>query len=901
MIRKTLLLLILSVFIADLATAQYRFGRRNTNVEPVQPQVDYNAPPVEYEIADIQVIGAETLDVNAIISLSGLSVGDRIKIPGEATKAAIRKLMKSGIIADISIYLTRVEGDKAYLTIELLERPRLTRFTFEGINKTQQSELSDEIDLIKGRVLTDALVKNTELAVRRYFIEKGFLNTEVRIEKIQDSLMTNSVQMKIVVDKGGKVKIDRINIIGNEEFDDSRLKGRMKKINEHLRVAVFEDLAHALINITPKKLGNFLTKRKETSFDEVKTYLNDNVKLNIFKTSKFVREDYKDAKDALIAFYNSKGYRDAEVINDSIYFSANNNNKINIDIHVDEGNQYRFRDIMFSGNYVYTDSLLARVLGIKKGDIYDLELVEKKLHFDPNGTDISSLYMDNGYLFFRVEPVEVGIENDSIDLEVRIFEGGQATIKNVRVTGNDRTHDHVIYREIRTMPGEKFNRSELIRTQRELSQLGYFDPEQIGINPVPNPVDETVDIEYSLVEKPSDQIELSGGWGGAYGFIGTLGIVFNNFSVRNIPKLENWRPLPIGDGQKLSMRMQASGRSYQNYSLSFTEPWLGGKKPNSLSVSLTRSVQRPYANEYYRRWYGENSGINYNSAFKLTGASVSLGRRLQWPDDWFTLSNSLSYFRYHLNDYQIASGMNNGYFNNFSFNTTLARNSIDQPMYPRSGSSLSLSVTLTPPYSLFTDKDYSSISGAERYRNVEYHKWMFDAKHYVRVAGDLVMEAKAHLGFLGSYNRELGVSPFERFIMGGSGLSGFSGQWLLGTDIISMRGYDDNSILPPIDETNGIRGGTIYNKIGLELRYPVTMQQATTIYLLGFFEAGNVWNSFEEYNPFNMFRTAGVGARVFMPAFGMLGIDWGVPLDSRIGNIVPTPQRFQFTFGQQIR
>lgn len=896
MIRR-ILLLILLIVIAETAFAQYQFGRRRT-VANDRPEVDYSAPPVEYEIADITVVGAETLDVNAIISLSGLKIGDRINIPGEDTKTAIRKLMKSGIIADISIYLTKVEGDKAYLTIDLQERPRLTRYEFKGIGKTHQTELSEKIDLIKGKVLTDAVVKNTELAVKNYFIEKGFLNTEVRVEKERDTLMTNGVKMNIVVDRNNRVNIDRINILGNESVPERRVEQKMKKTNEHLRLSAVEDLFRGVFSLTPRKVVNLLTQRKDADFEDIRSYLYDNVKLNFFKTSKFVADEYKADKDKIIEFYNSKGYRDAQIVRDSLYRA--DDNSINIDIEIAEGDKYYFRDVIWTGNYVYPDSILAKVLGVEKGDVYDLALVQKKLSFDPNGTDISGLYMNNGYLFFRVDPVEVNIENDSIDLEMRIYEGGQATIKNVVVEGNDRTHDHVIYRELRTLPGEKFNRDELIRTQRELAQLGYFDPEQIGINPVPNQAEETVDIHYSLVEKPSDQIELSGGWGGYYGFIGTLGVVFNNFSIRNIPKLQNWRPLPVGDGQKLAVRFQANGRQYKNVSLSFTEPWLGGRKPNSLSVSFNRSSQRPYDNRYYERYYTD---IDRTASFELTGASVALGRRLKWPDDWFTLSNSLSFNRYNLNNYRIADNISDGYYNNIAFNTTLARNSIDNPMYPRAGSSVSLSLTLSPPYSLFSDSDYASMDLIDRYRKVEYHKWMFDAKHYMRIAGNLVLEAKAHMGFLGSYNKSVGVGPFERFVMGGSGMSGMTSQWVLGQDVISMRGYSDEygRDLTPEDRRSGIRGGTIYNKIGLELRYPVTMQQATTIYLLSFFEAGNNWLNFEQYNPFKMFRTVGVGARVFMPAFGMLGIDWGVPLDNAIGGLRPEHQRFQFTFGQQIR
>ncbi|MGK7394776.1 MAG: BamA/OMP85 family outer membrane protein [Candidatus Cyclobacteriaceae bacterium M3_2C_046] len=892
--------------LSELAMAQFPFRRRQTN----KVEIDYSKPPQEYTIADIEIIGLETLDKNAVISLTELKVGDQIRIPGEATSTALNKLWKNGIIGDATIYVSKIEGEQVYLTIEVQERPRLTRFSFEGVNKTQQTELSEEVDLIRGRVLTDALIKNTELSIKKYFVEKGYLNTEIDIQKIRDTLFANGVRMVIDVDKKSKVKINKINIHGNEAFDDARIKKKMKKVNEHIRFNLFRDLANAIFRSKPKEIASFIVnkEKEETDFQKIKTYLNNNVKLNIFGSSKFIKDEYEEDKDNIIAFYNSRGFRDAVIVDDSVY--RHSDNSINVDITVDEGAKYYFRDIIWTGNYVYPDSLLDKVLGIRKGDVYDLELVQKKLTFDPTGTDISSLYMDDGYLFFNVQPVEVRIEDDSIDLEMRMYEGQQATISNVVIKGNDRTNDHVILREIRTLPGDKFNRSELIRTQRELSQLGYFDPEQIGIQPIPNPVDGTVDIEYTLVEKPSDQIELSGGWGGFVGFVGTLGIVFNNFSVKNIPKFENWRPLPVGDGQRLSLRAQANGRFFQNYNFSFTEPWLGGTKPNSFSISYNHSVQR--SNPAISRLYGfGDAGVN--RSFVMDGITLSLGRRVTWPDDFFTVSNSFSFLRYNLENWGLARGVTDGIFNNFTFNTTIARNSINQPMFPRFGSSLSLSVSLTPPYSILGNKDIAGMSDKEKYEWVEYHKWMFDAKHYVTLVGDLVLEAKAHMGFIGAYNNELGIGPFERFVMGGSGLAGTTNQWQLGTDIISMRGYTDNTTnstnrddITPV-QPDGIIGGTIYNKFGLELRYPLSLKPAATIYVLGFAEAGNNWNNFEEYNPFKMFRTAGVGARIFMPAFGLLGIDYGIGFDSieqggsGIGNIFPREQRFQFTIGQQFR
>jgi outer membrane protein insertion porin family len=507
------------------------------------------------------------------------------------------------------------------------------------------------------------------------------------------------------------------------------------------------------------------------------------------------------------------------------------------------------------------------------------------LNFNPNGTDLGALYLDNGYLAYNCTPVEVEIIGDSIDVEMRINEGRQFDINKIIISGNDRTNDHVILREIRTLPGQKFSRAALIRSQRELSQLGYFDPEQIGINPIPNMQDGTVDLEYTLVEKPSDQVELSGGWGGYYGFVGTLGLVFNNFSLKNLTKFDKWHPLPVGDGQRLSMRVQANGKAYQSYSFSFTEPWMGGKKPNAFTVALQRSSQRTniFSSAESQGW------------LKLTGFSISLARRLRWPDDYFTLSNSINYYLYDLKDYGYRLGFSTGVANNITFNTTLARNSVDQPMYPRYGSSISLSLSLTPPYSLWNDINYETADNATKYKWIEYHKWMFDASFFQKLAGNLVANARVHVGYIGNYGAPVG--PFERFVMGGSGLAGQD--FLLGTDIIALRGYDDRQVTPR--DQSGIEGGIAYNKLVFELRYPVSLAQSATIYVLTFAEAGGNWNNYYEFNPYKLYRSAGIGARIFMPAFGLLGLDWGYGFDTLPGQTKPSGSQFHFTIGQQFR
>ncbi len=557
-----------------------------------------------------------------------------------------------------------------------------------------------------------------------------------------------------------------------------------------------------------------------------------------------------------------------------------------MDININPGNKYRFRDIIWSGNYIYDDAFLDRVLGIEKGDVYDLELVNKKLNYNPTGADISSLYMDDGYLFFRVNPVEVSVSQDSIDLEMRLYEGPQATINEVTISGNDKTNDHVVLREIRTLPGEKFSRSELIRTQRELSQLGYFDPEQVNPVPKPNPADETVDIEWQLVERPNDQVELSGGWGGTFGFVGTLGLSFNNFSVKNIPHLDKWRPLPMGDGQKLSVRMQANGRRYQSYSMSFNEPWLGGRKPNNFGVNFSHSAQRSL-----------NLSNETIGKLQVSGATVSLGRRVTWPDDYFTVSNSFSYQKYTLQGSLTSFYGFSGDSHSLTFNNTLARNSVDNPMYPRTGSSLSLSASFTPPYSLWSKLDYENASSQDLYNLLEYHKWNLDFKYYLKLAGNLVLAPRAHFGMLGSYTDKVGVGPFERFQLGGDGLTGQN--FLLGTDVIGLRGYENNVITPT--DANGTKGGTMFTKFVMELRYPISLNPSATIYVLTFFEGGNNWNNLDDFNPYNLYRSAGLGVRIFMPAFGLLGLDWGYGLDPAPGSLEVSGPQFHFSIGQQIR
>ena len=672
-----------------------------------------------------------------------------------------------------------------------------------------------------------------------FYIEKGYLNATAEVREVKDSTFANRVVLIIDVDKKNRIKIHSLEFEGNTYFSDKKLRKAMKE-----------------------------TKVK-------KWY-------KIFTSSKFLDEKYQEDKAKVIAKYTDKGYRDAKIVSDTVF--KHDEKTVDIRITIDEGKQYYFRNITWVGNIKYTSHVLDSILGIRKGDIYEGSVLDERLFMNQSGRDISSLYMDDGYLFFSVTPVEVNVENDSIDLEMRIYEGKQARINKVTVVGNVKTNDRVIMREIRTKPGELFSREKIIRTQRELAQLGYFDQEKLGVNPKPNPIDGTVDIEYTVEEKPSDQLELSGGYGSNQ-LVGTLGLSFNNFSARNIFNGASYSPLPSGDGQKLSLRAQTNGKYYQSYNASFTEPWLGGKKPNSLSVSIFRSIQSN----------GVSKGELNRQSIEITGASVGLGKRLKKPDDYFTNYIEASYQYYVLNNYGGTFLFANGYSNNLSFQESISRNSVDAPIYPRTGSTVSLTLQFTLPYSLFNDIDYRTATDAERYKFIEYHKWKFSSSWFTKLAGNLVLNTKIQYGFLGLYNRNVGASPFERFYLGGDGLSGYA---LDGREIIALRGYANNSVTPR-NANNAQVGGTIFDKYTLELRYPLSLNPSATIYLLAFAEGGNSWLKFNEFNPFSAKRSAGMGVRIYLPVFGLLGLDWGYGFDEIPNDPGVNKGQFHFSIGQQ--
>ncbi|RKQ50907.1 Beta-barrel assembly machine subunit BamA [Roseivirga pacifica] len=876
-------------FVAFAALSQERYGI-NTGQGV---QIDYSNPKV-FEIAEIKYTGLRILDERALTSFAGIKVGDRIPIPGQEISDAIKRLWGQGIIADVQFWLTKTEGDRAWIEVKLTERPRILRYNITGVTSTQESDLKDQINII-GKVASSPLIKNSELLVKKYFEEKGYLNTTVKTVQSGDSVLVDGTSLTFEVDKNEKVKIRKIHFEGNEAFEDGRLKGPLKNTNEKARFWLFAHLFDQVFKTRPKSAVRYFAQSDTVATGEVKQFINDNVKLNILKSSKFIAADFEEDKKSLINFYNSKGYRDAEIVSDEV--EKIDDEYIDVKIKVDEGNKYYIRNIEWVGNYKYTDAFLTEKLGIEKGDVYNRERIEQRTNFDgQNGDDINSLYSDDGYLFFRLDVVEVRAENDSIDLEMRMSEGEQATIKRIILKGNDRTSDHVVLREIRTLPGQKYSRKELIRTIRELGQLGYFDPEQINPQPIPNLQDGTVDIMFTLVEKSSDQIQLSGGFGGPFGFVGTVGLSLNNFSIKNIGNWDKWRPYPSGDGQKLSLQLQSNGRRFQSYSLIFSEPWLGGKKPNNFTVSLNRTANRsldPYNN---------NELYGY---LKSSGITVGLGRRLRWPDDYFQIQNSISYQFYNVYNFGQTLGFETGQSNSLTFNTVISRSNIDNPQYPKLGTQFTLAINATPPWSALMpdyfepDGEGNPISEEKRYKFIEYHKWMMDLSMFIPLNKKFVVNARAHMGFIGSYTDRTDSGPFERFFLGGSGLNG-ANNFVIGQDIIGLRGYDDNSIVP-VDPVTGFRGGIVYNKFVAELRYPVSLAPTSTIYLLTFAEAGNAWNKFSEYTPRNLFRSAGFGARVFLPAFGLLGIDWAYGFDSDLDLGITAGSQIHFTIGQQLR
>ncbi len=821
-------------------------------------KIDYSNPK-EYELGGIKFIHAEHFDQRVLTLLTGLSTGEKIQVPGDKISKAIENLWKQGLFEDIKIEVDKRENNVITLNIIVTERPRLSKFSLKGVSKSEADDLREKIKLIKGKVVTEFLISSSISTIKTFFIDKGYMNVTVNVPKPEkDTALANSVILVFNIKKGERVKVQDIIIHGNT-------------------------------TITSRKLLHTFKETKVARW------------WNVFNSGKYLEENYEKDKPNLIAKYNSKGFRDAKIVRDTVYKISPD--RVNIELWVDEGHKYYFRTITWVGNTKYTSKELGSVLGIKKGDIYDQSNLEAKLFMNPSGGDVSSLYMDDGYLFFQVTPVEILVEHDSIDLEMRVYEGKQAIINKVTVVGNTKTNDHVIIRELRTKPGQLFKRSDIIRTQRELSTLGYFNPEKLSVNPTPNPQNGTVDIEYVVEEKPSDQLELSGGYGANH-VVGTLGIKFTNFSARKMFQKNAWRPLPSGDGQSLSLRAQSYGIGYQTYTLAFTEPWLGGKKPNSMTLSTF------YSNI--------TNGVAVTDPtlqrLQIVGGTVGFGTRLKKPDDFFIAYGEATYKYYDLDNYLTNVALSNGFVNNFYLKGSISRNSINQPTFPTSGSNISLSAEATPPYSLFAGNvNYSDETAQEKFRFLEYYKFKFTAAWYTSLthyrgdegkpARNLVLYTKAGFGILGAYNQEIGIPPFERFFLGGSGLTGFN--LLDGREIIALRGYEASAVYSGAGSY--LAGAATICKYTAELRYPISLNPSATLYALAFAEAGNTWDNFQQFNPFNVLRSAGGGVRIFLPMFGMLGFDYGWGFDPAAlptSGVNPITGKFQgqfsFTIGASL-
>ena len=832
-------------------------------------EVDYNHPK-RYVVGGVRVEGNSYFKSAQIISQAGVREGASITVPGEEVSAMVNRLMLQKFFDSVSVEIDSLSSsrDTAFLAIKIKERPRVSQWTFSGIKSGERKDIEERVNLKRGREFSEYVEKTTSDIIKRYFAEKGFLKCEVSAEVKRDTIIKNAIQVNFAVNKGEKIKIKDINFIGNDHVKEYKLAKSMKKTKSN-------------------KIYNFFHSKK---FNE-KEYLND--------------------KRAAISAFNEAGYRDARLVRDSIYYVAPN--RIAIDLVFDEGDKYYFRDIKWTGNSVYSTDQLNAVLAINKGDVYDVVTLEKRLRGGGKQTDydVTKLYRDNGYLFFNINPVETNIQNDSVDVEIRIAEGKQATLDNIIINGNDLTNEKVVRRQIFTRPGYLFSQTDFERSIREIASLGQFDAEAImnpdtGFSIVPKPGNSTVDIVYNVTEKPSSQLELSGGWGGRT-FVATVGVSFNNFSTHRMFDKGAWRPVPLGDAQNLSFRFQTNGTYYTALSASFTEPWLFGKKPTSLNLSA-----------YYTRSTDSYLALNIlsnNRMMEVFGLSASLGTRLKWPDNYFVLYNGINWQTYKLkNWYSGYFIFDDGAANNINYSISLSRNSTDQIIYPRTGSDFQFSLQLNPPFSLFRkhdidadgnkvpvksykDVNYDNWSSKDRFRWIEYHKWKFSGTVYTKLAGDLVLMTRAQFGYLGYYNRNWGYSPFEGFLLGGDGMSGYN---TYGSESIAMRGYENYSLTPYEASKYNSNGyayaGNVYDKFTVELRYPVMLQPSSTIFVLAFLEGGNCWSDIRNFNPFQIKRSAGVGVRIYLPMIGLLGVDWGYGFDTLDSS---KRSQFHFMIGQQ--
>ncbi|MCZ8373319.1 MULTISPECIES: outer membrane protein assembly factor BamA [Phocaeicola] len=854
----------------------------NTTTNSDTPVILYNGTPKKYEIADIKVDGIKNYEDYVLIGISGLAVGQTITVPGDDITSAVKRYWRHGLFSDVKIVADKIEGNKIYLRIQLTQRPRITDIAFHGVKKSEREDLQQKLgNMVKGMQITPNMIDRAKIIIKKHFDEKGFKNAEVNIIEREDTANKEQVYVDVNIDKKAKVKVHKITIEGNSVLSDKKLKRVMKKTNEKGKL------------------------------------------INLFRTKKFIEEKYEEDKQKIIEKYNELGYRDAQIVEDSV--SAYDDKTVDVYMKIEEGTKYYLRNITWVGNTVYPSDLLSQQLRMKHGDVYNQKLLNDRINTDEDA--IGNNYYNRGYVFFHLDPVEVNINNDSIDLEMRIVEGPQASIKHVRINGNDRLYENIVRRELRVRPGDLFSKEAIERSYREIAQMGHFNPENIDPGIKPNPEDGTVDINWKLESKANDQVEFSAGWGQT-GIIGKLSLKFTNFSFANLfRKNDNYRGfLPQGDGQTLTISGQTNGQYYQSYSVSFFDPWFGGKRPTSFSVSAFYSIQTDvssqyynsaYMNNYYNYLYGYGNMYggyydNYESYYdpdksiKMFGVSVGWGKRLRWPDDYFTLSAELSYQRFMLKDWSylyimLNNGqyMNTGNCNSLSLNLTLSRNSTDNPIFPRYGSEFSASLQITPPYSLFSNKDYSTYGkdnyedAASMYKWIEYHKWKFKAKTYTALM-DIqkcpVIMTRTEFGLLGHFNKYK-RSPFETFYVGGDGMTGYSYNYA--SETIALRGYENGALTPYGSE------GYAYIRLGAELRYPLMLENSTSIYALGFVEAGNAWTEVGKFNPFSLKRSAGVGVRIFLPMIGMMGIDWAYGFDKINGSTQYGGSQFHFIIGQE--
>lgn len=900
--------LVLAFFMNFSGNAQEPDSLKPTSVDPNLLEWQQASRPKEYTISAIKTTGVYFLDSSIVISISGLQVGDKILHPGgDEFSSAIQKLWKQRLFSDIQIFVTKIQEANLEIEIHVMELPRLGSFHFKGIRKTEQEELLGKLTLAKQTIVTENTRRNSVEVITKYYSEKGFGNVVVKIDEAPDTAFSNSVAITFIIDKGEKVKINNINFFGNETISDLKLKKQLKGTKELSRFTLYPQKDSTIFGTNPSiSFKEYVKDRGYFSFTKTKNFLDPWFRFNLFSSAKFDEKKFEEDKEKLLEYFNKTGYRDASIEDVRPYALPNGN--INIDFKINEGQKYFFGNTIWKGNSKYPDSLLSSILGIRKGDVYNIEILNQRLgkQLLPEGGDISGLYMDDGYLFFRADPVEMRVYSDTIDHEIRIVEGPQARIKNVKIFGNDKTKEYVVRRELRTVPGELFSRADLIRSQRELGQLNFFNQETIGINPIPNPEDGTVDIHYKLEEKSSDQVELSAGWGGGIGGLtGTLGFTFNNFSLNNIFNKKYWDPLPTGDGQKLSLRIQTNGKIYSSYNFSFTEPWLGGKKRNSFTTSFYSSKFTNGFDYMTQRFVREKADSSY---LKTRGASISLGKQLKWPDDYFSLVYSLNFTQYKLRDYPIFAGLDSGNSTNFSFKVALNRNSAGpNPIFPTTGSNFMASLQLTLPYSLLN----STLASDNSFKHPEYHKWRFNAEWYVPLGRPMgaeknrqfIIKLAAKYGFMGRYNTKLDHSPFERFQLGDAGMS--NNYNMMGYDIVAHRGYSiyetSNPSVNAGDDVSQARNFfTMFNKYQLELRYPFTTSPSSTIFGLVFFEAANGWYNFREYNPFQLRRSVGAGMRFFLPMFGLLGFDYGIGIDRlKPGAGLKSAAKFTFMMGYE--